>query len=73
MEIDIGLSGIITKLLTFVVALTLVYFMEWMYDRTSKVDTDKSFDTIETDARALAVYFGLRTLAFCVLAGYVFS
>lgn len=73
MPFEIGFSGIATKILTFVIALIAVFFMERMNDRTNKVDSRKAFDIVEKDSRAVADYYGWRVLAFCVLAGLVFS
>jgi hypothetical protein len=70
---EIGFAGIFTKMLTFIVALLAVHFMQVMYDRTNKVDTKGAFDVVEKDPRAVADYFGWRVLAFCVLAGLIFS
>lgn len=65
--------ALLSKLITFAVAAVAMYFMMVLYDRTSKVDTDKALDLVEADGRATADYFGWRILAFAVVAGLVFS
>lgn len=70
---EVALAALLSKCLTFAVALIAVYFMQVMYDRTNCVDQKKAFDLVENDPRAVADYFGWRVLAFCVLGGLVFS
>jgi len=70
---EIAVISLLAKLVTFAVAALAMYLMMVLYDRTSKVGTEEAFDLVETDARAVADYFGWRILAFAVVAGLVFS
>ena len=62
-----------SKVFTAAVALVFVHGMTKMYDRTDKVKTKETFDLIEGDANAAAIYKGLQIVGFCLLAGAVFS
>lgn len=62
-----------SKTLTFLIAAISIHFMMVLYDRTDAVKTKRAFDTIERDPRALGMYYGLRALAFAVLAGFVYG
>lgn len=69
----VGLSSLAMKFLTVMVALIVIHFMGWMYDRTDKIESQKAYDLIEANAVAAADYYGKRIIAFAIVVGLVLS
>lgn len=61
------------KLLTCAAGIVLVGWMEVLHDRVKKVRSEKAFDVVENDPRAVADFFGWRILAYSVLVGLILS
>ncbi len=68
----LGLS-LIAKTLTFGVAAASMYQVGVFYDRHNKIDWERVYDAMETDPVAMSRYFGLRVLAFALLAAWVYG
>ncbi|MGE3476975.1 MAG: hypothetical protein AB7H70_14330 [Rhodospirillaceae bacterium] len=61
------------KTLTFGIAAVSLYHVGIFYDRKNKIDWEHVYDGMETDPHAMSRYFGLRILAFAVLAAWIYG
>lgn len=67
------LLGLTAKTFTFCVAALSLYQVGVMYDRKNKIDWERVYDAMEQDPAAMSRYFGLRILAFAVLAAWIYG
>lgn len=67
------LLSLAAKTLTFGVAALSVYRVGLIYDRKNKIDWERVYDAMEQDPTAMSRYFGLRILAFAMLAAWVYG
>lgn len=58
--------GVVGSILFFVVFIGLFKYMNWSLGITFK---DHAWDVIKTDAKAVALYFGLRMLGVLIAGG----
>jgi hypothetical protein len=72
-DLEILLLSLLAKTLTFGVAAVSLYQVGVFYDRKNKIDWERVYDGMETDPRAMSRYFGLRLLAFAVLAAWIYG
>lgn len=61
------------KTLTFGVAAASLYQVGVFYDRRNKIDWERVYDAMENDPVAMSRYFGLRIMAFAVLAAWIYG
>ncbi len=67
------LLSLAAKTLTFCVAALSLYKVSVAYDRKNKIDWERVYDAMEKDPAAMSRYFGLRILAFAVLAAWIYG
>jgi hypothetical protein len=72
-DLELLLLGLAAKTLTFCVAALSLYRVGVAYDRKNKIDWERVYDAMETDPAAMSRYFGLRILAFAVLAAWIYG
>jgi hypothetical protein len=72
-DLDILLLSLAAKTLTFGIAAVSLYQVGVFYDRKNKIDWERVYDGMETDPHAMSRYFGLRILAFAVLAAWIYG
>ncbi|MGE3333606.1 MAG: hypothetical protein AB7I36_08180 [Rhodospirillaceae bacterium] len=72
---DLGIISLslVSKTLTFAVAAYSLYRVGVFYDRKNKIDWEHVYDTMETDPASMSRYFGLRLLAFAILAAWIYG
>jgi hypothetical protein len=72
-DIEVLLLSLAAKTLTFCVAALSLYRVGLAYDRKNKIDWERVYDAMEADPAAMSRYFGLRILAFAVLAAWIYG
>ncbi len=72
-DIEVLLLSLAAKTLTFCVAAVSMYRVSIAYDRKNRIDWEHVYDAMEQDPAAMSRYFGLRILAFAVLAAWVYG
>jgi hypothetical protein len=72
-DIQILFLSLVAKTLTFGVAAVSLYKVGVVYDRKNKIDWERVYDAMENDPAAMSRYFGLRILAFAVLAAWIYG
>lgn len=72
-DIEILLLSLAAKTLTFCAAAFSLYQIGRAYDRKNKIDWERVYDTMERNPAAMSRYFGLRILAFAVLAAWIYG
>lgn len=72
-DVHMLLLSLAAKTLTFGIAAVSLFQVGLAYDRKNKIDWERVYDTMETDPAAMARYFGLRILAFAVLAAWIYG
>ena len=72
-DLNILLLSLVAKTLTFGVAALSLYQVGVFYDRKNKIDWERVYDGMEGDPAAMSRYFGLRILAFAVLAAWIYG
>lgn len=65
--------SLLAKTVTFGVATLSLFQVGCAYDRRNKIDWEKVYDAMEKDPTAMSRYFGLRILAFAVLAAWIYG
>ena len=65
--------SLLAKTATFGVAAVSLYQVSVFYDRKNKIDWERVYDAMENDSAAMSRYFGLRILAFAVLAAWIYG
>ena len=65
--------SLLAKTLTFGIAALSLYQVGCWYDRRNKIDWESVYDAMEKKPDAMAAYFGLRILAFAVLAAWIYG
>ena len=65
--------SLLAKTVTFGIAAASLFWIGVYYDRKNKIDWEHVYDAMEKDPGAMAQYFGLRVLAFCVLAAWIYG
>ncbi|QDP60423.1 MAG: hypothetical protein GOVbin1096_51 [Prokaryotic dsDNA virus sp.] len=69
------IEGVILRLIIALAALVIGLIGTWFvlrtFDASSKIDFKKAFDRIEGDAKAMAVYYGLRFIGVAFMVGFV--
>lgn len=63
--------GMGLKFLWMIAGIVLLLIILRIFDKIAGVQFRKSFDTIEKDPVALALYFGLRFVAVCYVIGQI--
>lgn len=65
----------ITKLSLAIFSLVILYMSMFgvlrLFDKALGIDFKEAFNTIETDSRAMALYYGLRILGVSLAVGLV--
>ncbi len=61
------------KTLTFAVAAFSLFQIGIFYDRRNKIDWEKVYDAMEKSPASMSRYFGLRVLAFAILAAWIYG
>lgn len=65
----------ITKLSLAIFSLVILYIAMFgvlrLFDKALGIDFKEAFNTIETDSRAMALYYGLRILGVSLAVGLV--
>ena len=64
---EVILTGILLKIFLGCVAVAGVMLALRLFDKYAGISFREGFDTIETDPKALALYFGLRLVALCIV------
>ncbi len=72
-DFEILFLGLAAKTFTFAVAALSLYRMGVFYDRKNKIDWERVYDGMENDPHAMSRYFGLRLLAFAVMAAWIYG
>jgi len=72
-DVHVLLLSLTAKTLTFCVAAVSLYQVGVAYDRKNKIDWERVYDAMETDPGAMSRYFGLRILAFAILAAWIYG
>jgi hypothetical protein len=72
-DVEVLLLSLTAKTLTFVVAAVSLYQVGRAYDRKNKIDWERVYDAMETEPGAMARYFGLRLLAFAIMAAWIYG
>lgn len=65
--------SLLAKTVTFGIAAVSLYHVGCAYDRRNKIDWEKVYDAMEQDPAAMSRYFGLRILAFALLAAWIYG
>ena len=69
------LEGLIIRLVIAIVGAIVGLIAAWFvlrtFDASSQIDFKKAFDKMEQDAKAIALYFGLRFLGVAILIGFI--
>ena len=65
--------SLLAKTVTFGVAAFSLYQVGCWYDRRNKIDWEKVYDAMEKSPASMSRYFGLRILAFAVLAAWIYG
>ena len=61
------------KTVAFLVAGVSLYQLGKYYDRKNSIAWKRVYDQMESQPVAMALYFGLRLLAFGVVAGFIYG
>lgn len=72
-DVHLLLLSLTAKTLTFCVAAVSLYQVGLVYDRKNKIDWERVYDAMETEPASMARYFGLRILAFAILAAWIYG
>lgn len=72
-DVQILFLSLLAKTSTFAIAALSLYQVGVFYDRKNKIDWERVYDAMETDPHAMSRYFGLRILAFAVLAAWIYG
>jgi hypothetical protein len=72
-DIHILTLSLAAKTFSFAIAAASLYQVGVYYDRKNKIDWEKVYDSMENDPAAMSRYFGLRILAFAVLAAWIYG
>ena len=70
-DLEVLFLSLAAKTFTFCVAAVSLYRVGIAYDRKNKIDSERVYDAMEADPAAMSRYFGLRILAFAVLAAWI--
>jgi hypothetical protein len=69
------LGGLLIRLVIALAALVIALIGTWFvlrtFDSSSKIDFKKAFDMMESDAKSIALYFGLRFIGVAFIVGFV--
>jgi hypothetical protein len=69
------IEGVILRLVIALAALVIGLVGTWFvlrtFDASSGIDFKKAFDNIETDAKATALYYGLRFVGVAFMVAFV--
>lgn len=65
--------ALLAKTVTFGIAAWSLYQIGRWYDRRNSIAWKKVYDAMEEDPHSMALYFGLRILAFAVLAAWIYG
>lgn len=65
--------ALVSKTVTFAIAAFSLYQILRWYDRKNSIAWKKLYDGIESNPAAAAQYFGLRILAFAILASWIYG
>ena len=69
------IEGVILRLVIALAALVIGLIGTWFvlrtFDASSKIDFKKAFDTIESDPKAIATYYGMRFIGVAFIVGFV--
>ena len=69
------IEGVILRLVIALAALVIGLIGTWFvlrtFDASSGIDFKKAFDKIETDAKAIALYYGLRFLGVAFMVAFI--
>ena len=57
-------------LAALVIGLIGTWFVLRTFDASSKIDFKKAFDNIESDPRAIALYYGMRFIGVAFIVGF---
>ena len=69
----IFITGLILNTFNFVIAAFSLFMLLYLLDINSDVDFKERTRMITTDARAAALYFGLRAIGVALLAGFIYA
>ncbi len=72
-DLELLALSLLAKTLTFCVAAASLYRIGLAYDRKNKIDWERVYDAMERDPQAMSRYFGLRVVAFAVLAAWIYG
>lgn len=72
-DLSILALSLLAKTFTFGIAALSLYQVGIFYDRKNKIDWERVYDVMESDPHAMSRYFGLRILAFAVLAAWIYG
>lgn len=72
-DVELLTLSLLSKTFTFGVAAMSLYMVGVFYDRKNKIDWERVYDAMECDPEAMSRYFGLRILAFAVLAAWIYG
>lgn len=72
-DVEILLLSLLAKTVTFGVAAFSLYAVGMYYDRKNKIDWESVYDGMEKSPPSMARYFGLRILAFAILAAWIYG
>jgi len=68
-------AGLLLRLIIAICAITISLFGLWFvlrtFDASSKINFKKAFDSIESDPKAIAQYYGMRFIGVSFVVGYV--
>ncbi|MCC6912459.1 MAG: hypothetical protein IT566_02060 [Rhodospirillaceae bacterium] len=72
-DLQILSLSLAAKTLTFGIAAVSLYHVGLFYDRKNKIDWENVYDAMEKSPASMSRYFGLRILAFAVLAAWIYG
>lgn len=69
------IEGLILRLVIALAALVIGLIGTWFvlrtFDASSKIDFKQAFNTMESDPKAIATYYGLRFIGVAFMVGFV--
>lgn len=69
------IEGVLLRVAIAVVAaiigLIAMWFVLRTFDASSEIDFKKAFNTMESDPKAIASYYGMRFLGVAILVGFI--
>lgn len=72
-DVEMLTLSLLSKTFTFGVAAMSLYTVGVFYDWKNKIDWERVYDAMESNPEAMSRYFGLRILAFAVLAAWIYG